>query len=46
MSRIPQTLQCPKEGVLVCASEFMVLGMPNTMDRFVLPNRREVLFVN
>jgi hypothetical protein len=31
---------------MVCAPEFMVLGMPNTMDRFMLSNRHEVLFVN
>jgi hypothetical protein len=33
--------------VTVCAPEFMMLGIrPNIMDRFMLSNPHEVLFVN
>lgn len=46
-NRIPQTDDCPKGVKVVCAPEFMVLGIdPNTMNRFMHSNLHEVLFVN
>jgi hypothetical protein len=37
----------PEEGETVCAPAFMVLGfMPSMMNRFMLSNSHEVLFVN
>ena len=47
LHRISRTDSCPKGVSVVCAPEFMVLGIhPNTMNRFMPSNSHEVLFVN
>lgn len=47
MTRIPQTDECPEEGNYRLCNRVHGAGFaPNTMNRFVLSNSHEVLFVN